>query len=456
MKYCMECGAKLRKKYLDGEGMVPYCDRCGTYRFPVFNTAVSMIVTNRDQTKILLIRQYGRPHYILVAGYVNKGEDAENAAVREVKEEMGLDVIKAHFNHSHYFAPSNTLMLNFTVIVSEEGLCPNREIDSWRWFEREEALRQIKKGSLAGAFLKGFLTGSYSFTEADGLTADELERQKKRKVLHLAMAQMAPGENLNENIAACFRMIEEASGRGADLILFPELPLTRFFPQYRIEEMIGGAAREMDDRDFAGDAGFREKTGLTRTDSDLVRSFCRQCRKYRMMAVTNFYLEDGGKAYQASLLIDSSGEILGKQDRVHIAGKEGFYEKDYFSPSEEKYHVYDTRFGRIGMVTGLDRHYPQAIRTEAEKGAGLILLPAAICSGEPLELYDWEIRVQAFNSRTALALCSRTGQEGKVAFAGGSLLAAADGSLKVKADSEEGLIFAEVDLSDSQGPRFPD
>ena len=96
------------------------------------------------------------------------------------------------------------------------------------------------------------------------------------------MAQMAPGENLNENIAACFRMIEEASGRGADLILFPELPLTRFFPQYRIEEMIGGAAREMDDRDFAGDAGFREKTGLTRTDSDLVRSFCRQCRKYRM------------------------------------------------------------------------------------------------------------------------------------------------------------------------------
>ena len=81
--------------------MVPYCDHCGQYRFPVFNTAVSMIVTNEDQSKIILIRQYGKPHYILVAGYVNKGEDAEDAAVREVKEEMGLDVIKARFNHSH-------------------------------------------------------------------------------------------------------------------------------------------------------------------------------------------------------------------------------------------------------------------------------------------------------------------------------------------------------------------
>ena len=90
MKYCMHCGHKLDEKYLMGEGMVPYCPECQEFRFPVYNTAVSMIVMNKELDKVLLIKQYGRDSYILVAGYVNKGEDAEDAVKREVGEEMGL------------------------------------------------------------------------------------------------------------------------------------------------------------------------------------------------------------------------------------------------------------------------------------------------------------------------------------------------------------------------------
>ncbi|MBQ3974580.1 MAG: NTP pyrophosphohydrolase, partial [Lachnospiraceae bacterium] len=62
MEYCMQCGTKLRPVYHETEECdIPYCDTCGDYRFPVFNTAVSMIVTNEDGSRILLIRQYGRP-----------------------------------------------------------------------------------------------------------------------------------------------------------------------------------------------------------------------------------------------------------------------------------------------------------------------------------------------------------------------------------------------------------
>ena len=82
MRYCMHCGHKLDEKYLMGEGMVPYCPSCAEFRFPVYNTAVSMIVMNKELDKVLLIKQYGRDSYILVAGYVNKGEDAEDAAAR--------------------------------------------------------------------------------------------------------------------------------------------------------------------------------------------------------------------------------------------------------------------------------------------------------------------------------------------------------------------------------------
>ena len=164
MKYCMQCGTLLHIKEHPTEGPTPYCDCCEAYRYPVFNTAVSMIVTNPDQSRVILIRQYGKPFYVLVAGYVNKGEDAEDAAVREVMEEIGLTVHRVHFNRSHYFKPSNTLMLNFTAVVKGDSPHPNREIDSYAWFSPEEAGKNVRTPSLAGDFVQGYLTGHYEFT----------------------------------------------------------------------------------------------------------------------------------------------------------------------------------------------------------------------------------------------------------------------------------------------------
>ncbi len=165
MEYCMQCGTKLTPRFLESENReIPYCPKCGDYRFPVFNTAVSMIVMNEEKDKILLIRQYGRDSFILVAGYVNQGEDAENAVRREVREEMGLDVRTLHFNRSRYFAPSNTLMLNFTVTVSGTPH-PNEEIDSYQIFTIDEARKNIRRPSLAQQFLDGYLSGKYEFDE---------------------------------------------------------------------------------------------------------------------------------------------------------------------------------------------------------------------------------------------------------------------------------------------------
>ena len=62
------------------------------------------------------------------------------------------------FNRSHYFKPSNTLMLNFTAIVEDEETHPNREIDSYSCFPVSEAKEQIYKGSLAEKFLLGCFT----------------------------------------------------------------------------------------------------------------------------------------------------------------------------------------------------------------------------------------------------------------------------------------------------------
>lgn len=155
-KFCTECGRQLQSKFLANEGFIPYCDSCQAFRFPVFNTACSMIVQNEAQNKILLIKQYSRPDYILVAGYISQGESAEAAVKREIKEETGLKVTSLYFNQSQYFEKSNTLMLNFAVTVSGK-MVPNSEIDDWAWFDVKGAKKEIKDGSLAEKFLLAYL-----------------------------------------------------------------------------------------------------------------------------------------------------------------------------------------------------------------------------------------------------------------------------------------------------------
>ena len=163
-KCCPECGEKLIELELENEGLVPYCKSCKEYRFPMYNVAVSMITVDINTNKILLIQQYQKKFNILVAGYVNLGEDAVDAAVREVKEEMGLTVSTLHFNRSRYYPRTNTLMLNYTVTVKEHEPSPNWEIDSWKCFSIPEARASIRPGSLAQSFLNGYFDGEYSFT----------------------------------------------------------------------------------------------------------------------------------------------------------------------------------------------------------------------------------------------------------------------------------------------------
>ena len=156
--YCRECGTKLVPRELENEGIVPYCPECGQYRFPQYNVAVSMIVVNEEKDEILLIQQYGKPSYILVAGYVSRGEALEDAVVREVREETGMTVSRVKFNRTKFFEKSDTLMCNFTAFVKDSSeLDPNYEIDSYAWFTRDEARANIRPNSLAEWFLVSYI-----------------------------------------------------------------------------------------------------------------------------------------------------------------------------------------------------------------------------------------------------------------------------------------------------------
>lgn len=159
MNYCVECGTRLILKPLKNEGMIPYCTSCQAFRFPIFSTAVSMLVLSPDKKRVLLIQQYGKGNNVLVAGYVNKGENAESAAVREVLEETGLNVGSLCFTKSEYFPNTNTLMINFACVADSDSLdginC--EEVDKAEWFTLADAREKIKPESLAKKFLINYL-----------------------------------------------------------------------------------------------------------------------------------------------------------------------------------------------------------------------------------------------------------------------------------------------------------
>ncbi len=154
--FCPHCGSRLVLREQPEDGPEPWCPVCGTWRYPGFSTACSMIVLDPSSERVLLIDQYGK-RGILVAGYVPKGESLEKTVRREVAEEVGLELTDLQFNSSEYFSPSNTLMVNFACHAASADVRPDHEVDAWRWVGRGEVLDSMLQGSLAQEFVRRYL-----------------------------------------------------------------------------------------------------------------------------------------------------------------------------------------------------------------------------------------------------------------------------------------------------------
>ena len=131
--------------------------------------------------------------------------------------------------------------------------------------------------------------------------------------MRIALAQMKNAGNMKANLDKSLELIKEAAENKADLILFPEVQLTEFFPQYEGKDVS------------------KYKLGI---DSEEVKAFQNASREHSIISVPNVYLEENGKTYDASLFIGMDGEIKEIQKMIHVAQAEQFYEQDYYTPSD--------------------------------------------------------------------------------------------------------------------------
>lgn len=244
-------------------------------------------------------------------------------------------------------------------------------------------------------------------------------------MVRLAIAQHAAGMTIEENLATAERLIGDASAQGARLVCFPEIHLSPFFPKQR-----------------GGDAS----SWALRADGPELARLAEAARTHAIVVVANVYLEDEqGRRHDASPVFDADGTLLGIARMNEIAQFDGFWEQDYYDAGEG-FEVYDTAAGRVGVVICFDRHFPESYRAVARAGADIVATPTCIEAGEPLSLFEAEMRTLAYHNGLYALLANRCGREDEREYAGHSLICAPDGGVLARAGGSAQLLFADGDI----------
>ena len=252
--------------------------------------------------------------------------------------------------------------------------------------------------------------------------------------MRIALSQQSASPDRGKNLAAALRNMRDAKRRGADLIVFPELALERFFPQHER---------------FASAQQIAEP--IPGPTSDAIAN---EARTLGLVTVFNQYESGGhGDYYDASPVFDADGSLLGITRMVHITDYACFHEKAYYTPGNRGAPVYATRAGKIGVAICYDRHYPEYMRALGVAGAEVVVIPQAGADGEwPEGVYEAEVRTAAFQNGYFAALCNRVGVEEQLTFSGESFVVDPEGRIVAKgARLADDLIIADIETAKVQG-----
>lgn len=249
------------------------------------------------------------------------------------------------------------------------------------------------------------------------------------RTVRVGLVQQHAGPDREENRERALRAMERASSAGADLVVFPELALDRFFPR---------------EAGFEGARELAEPIPGPTTDR-----LCARAADLGLVVVFNLYeLDEDGRTYDASPVVDADGTLLGVTRMVHVADFEGFREKDYYAPGDRGAPVYETAVGRVGVAICYDRHFPEYTRALGVGGAEIVAVPQAGLHGEwPEGMFEAELRVAAFQNGCFVALCNRVGSEDGMTFAGGSFVVDPEGRILGRAEAlTDDLSLVDIDL----------
>jgi len=272
------------------------------------------------------------------------------------------------------------------------------------------------------------------------------------RVIRVGGAQMGPIHKADSREVVVRRMLdllEQAKAERCDLIVYPELALTTFFPRWYITDQA------------EVDAWFEREMPSAAT-----RALLEQAAKYRIgLSLGYAELTPDGHHFNTSILVDRDGRLVGKYRKVHLPGhaehdpERAFQhlEKRYFEPGDLGFPVWRTMGGILGMCICNDRRWPETYRVMGLQGVELIMLgyntPSAnsqkLDEGVEKRMFHNRLTLQAgaYQNSTWVVAVAKCGSEDGHPLIAGSVIVNPDGEIVIEARGEEDeLIVADCDL----------
>lgn len=274
------------------------------------------------------------------------------------------------------------------------------------------------------------------------------------RVLEVAVAQLGPiarEESRAQVVERLLALLQQASQKGCNFVVFPELALTTFFPRWYFDneqELDSYYEREM--------------------PSDVTRPLFEAAESLGV----GFYLgyaelaeEDGQtRRFNTSILVDDHGLIVGKYRKIHLPGHTDHepwrpfqhLEKRYFEVGNLGFGTWDFMGGKVGMALCNDRRWPETYRVMALQGAEMIVLGyntplhyPPVPQHDHLQNFHNHVVMQsaAYQNGCWIVACAKAGKEEGCDLIGQSCIIAPTGEIVAQASTlADELIVARCDL----------
>jgi N-carbamoylputrescine amidase len=258
--------------------------------------------------------------------------------------------------------------------------------------------------------------------------------------IKVAALQLAFTDSIDDNIASVSELVREAAGKGARLILPPELFEGRYF------------CRTQDEAHFA--------RALPAHAHPAVAAMRKLAAELEVYIPASFFEAEGPHHYNSLAMIDDKGALMGVYRKSHIPDGPGYSEKFYFRPGNSGFKVFTTRFGAIGPAICWDQWYPETARALTLQGAEILLFPTAI-GAEPQDpaldtslMWRRAMVGHAVSNGVPVVAANRIGTEQGQRFYGGSFICDERGDIVAEfGESETGALIATLDLDEARKHR---
>lgn len=180
------------------------------------------------------------------------------------------------------------------------------------------------------------------------------------RLITVAATQMACDWDIKGNVNRAETLIHQAASNGAQIILIQELFETPYF------------CIEQDPKHY--------RLASTLEENPTIMRFRVLAEQLQVVLPVSWFERSGNVFFNSVAVIDADGAVMGVYRKTHIPNDVGYQEKQYFSPGDTGFEVWDTRYAKVGVGICWDQWFPESARCMALMGAEILLYPTAIGS----------------------------------------------------------------------------